>query len=135
MKKIINKSEILNQIKYNKEGLIPVIIQDEKTNQVLMLAYMNRESLGKTLEEGRTCFYSRSRRELWFKGSTSGNTQLVKKIILDCDNDTLLVFVEQKGVACHTGHYSCFFKEIKGDNIEEIKVESPVFYRKNRQRR
>jgi len=130
MKKIINKSEILNQIKYNKEGLIPVIIQDEKTNQVLMLAYMNRESLEKTLEEGRTCFYSRSRRELWFKGSTSGNTQLVKKIILDCDNDTLLVFVEQKGVACHTGHYSCFYKEIKGDNIEEIKIESPVYLQK-----
>ena len=130
MKKIINRSEILSQIKYNKEGLIPVIIQDEKTNQVLMLAYMNRESLGKTLEEGRTCFYSRSRRELWFKGSTSGNTQLVKKIILDCDNDTLLVFVEQKGVACHTGHYSCFYKEIKGDNIEEIKIESPIYLQK-----
>ncbi|MDD5014303.1 MAG: bifunctional phosphoribosyl-AMP cyclohydrolase/phosphoribosyl-ATP diphosphatase HisIE [Atribacterota bacterium] len=130
MKKIINKSDILNQIKYNKEGLIPVIIQDEKTNQVLMLAYMNRESLEKTLEGGRTCFYSRSRRELWFKGSTSGNTQLVKKIILDCDNDALLVFVEQKGVACHTGHYSCFYKEIKGDNIEEIKIESPVYLQK-----
>jgi len=89
-----------------------------------MLAYMNRESLEKTLEEGRTCFYSRSRRELWFKGSTSGNTQLVEKIVLDCDNDTLLVLVEQKGVACHTGSYSCFFKEIKGDKIEEIKVGS-----------
>lgn len=130
MRKIINKSEVLSQIKYNKEGLIPVIIQDEKTNQVLMLAYMNRESLGKTLEEGNTCFYSRSRRELWFKGSTSGNTQLVKKIILDCDNDTLLVFVEQKGVACHTGHYSCFYKEIKGDKIEEIKLESSLYLQK-----
>jgi len=130
VKKIINRSEILSQIKYNKEGLIPVIIQDEKTNQVLMLAYMNGESLEKTLEKGRTCFYSRSRRELWFKGSTSGNTQLVKKIILDCDNDTLLVFVEQKGVACHTGHYSCFYKEIKGDNIEEIKIVSPVCLQK-----
>ena len=126
----MDKSKILSQIKFNKEGLIPVIIQDEKTNQVLMLAYMNGESLEKTLEEGRTCFYSRSRRELWFKGSTSGNTQLVKKIVLDCDNDTLLVFVEQKGVACHTGHYSCFYKEIKGDNIEEIKIESPVYLQK-----
>ena len=104
MRRIMDKSEILSQIKFNKEGLIPVIIQDAKTNQVLMLAYMNRESLEKTLEEGRTCFYSRSRRELWFKGSTSGNTQLVKKIILDCDNDTLLVLVEQKGAACHTGN-------------------------------
>jgi phosphoribosyl-ATP pyrophosphohydrolase/phosphoribosyl-AMP cyclohydrolase len=126
----MNKSEILSQIKFNKEGLIPVIIQDEKTNQVLMLAYMNRESLEKTLEEERTCFYSRSRSKLWFKGSTSGNTQLVKKVILDCDNDTLLVLVEQKGVACHTGNYSCFFKEIKCDKIEEIKLESPIYLRK-----
>jgi len=126
----MDKSEILSQIKFNKEGLIPVIIQDAKTNQVLMLAYMNRESLEKTLEEGRTCFYSRSRRELWFKGSTSGNTQLVKKIVLDCDNDTLLVLVEQKGVACHTGNYSCFFKEIKGDTIEEIKLGSPIYLQK-----
>jgi len=119
----MDKSEIVNQIKFNKEGLIPVVIQDEETKQVLMLAYMNRESLKKTLKEGRTCFYSRSRRELWFKGSTSGNTQLVKKIVLDCDNDTLLILVEQKGVACHTGNYSCFFKEIKGDKIEKIKLE------------
>ena len=126
----MSKSEILSQIKFNKEGLIPVIIQDEKTDQVLMLAYMNRESLGKTLEEGRTCFYSRSRRELWFKGDTSGNIQAVKKILLDCDNDTLLVLVEQKGVACHTGNYSCFFKEIKGDKIEEIKLESPIYLQK-----
>jgi len=124
VKRVKDKNEILNQIKFNQEELIPAIIQDDKTKQVLMLAYMNRESLEKTLEEGRTCFYSRSRRELWFKGSTSGNTQLVEKIVLDCDNDTLLVLVEQKGVACHTGSYSCFFKEIKGDKIEEIKVGS-----------
>jgi len=131
----MNKTEALNQIRFNKEGLIPVIIQDEKTNQVLMLAYMNRESLEKTLEEGRTCFYSRSRRELWFKGSTSGNTQLVKKIVLDCDNDTLLVLVEQKGVACHTGNYSCFFKEIKGDKIEEINIEPSRLLRKEQAER
>lgn len=123
MRRIMDKSEILSQIKFNKEGLIPVIIQDERTNQVLMLAYMNKESLEKTLEERRTCFYSRSRRELWFKGNTSGNIQLVKKIVLDCDNDALLILVKQKGVACHTGNYSCFFKEIKGDRIEEIKLE------------
>lgn len=107
------KNEILNQIKFNSEGLIPVIIQEEKTRQVLMLAYMNRESLEKTLTEGRTCFYSRSRKELWFKGEHSGNTQTIKKYLLDCDNDTLLILVEQKGVACHTGNYSCFFKEIE----------------------
>ena len=123
MKRVKDKNEILSQIKFNKKGLIPVVIQDEETKQVLMLAYMNKESLKKTLEEGRTCFYSRSRRELWFKGSTSGNTQLVKKIVLDCDNDTLLVLVEQKGVACHTGNYSCFFKEVKSGKIKEIKPE------------
>jgi len=135
VRRIMNKSEILSQIKFNKEGLIPVIIQDEKTNQVLMLAYMNRESLEKTLEEGRTCFYSRSRRELWFKGSTSGNTQLVKKIVLDCDNDTILILVEQKGLACHTGNYSCFFKEIKSDKIEEINVEPPGLLQKQQAER
>jgi len=132
---MMSKSEILCQIKFNKEGLIPVIIQDEKTKQVLMLAYMNRESLEKTLEEGRTCFYSRSRRELWSKGDTSGNIQVVKKIILDCDNDTLLVVVEQRGVACHTGNYSCFFREIKGEKIEEIKVEPSCFLKKEHQER
>ncbi|WP_406607452.1 bifunctional phosphoribosyl-AMP cyclohydrolase/phosphoribosyl-ATP diphosphatase HisIE [Candidatus Infernicultor aquiphilus] len=110
---MIEKNEILNQIKFNPEGLIPVIIQDEKTRQVLMLAYMNRESLEKTLIEGKTCFYSRSRKKLWFKGEHSGNTQTIKKYLLDCDSDTLLILVEQKGVACHTGNYSCFFKEIE----------------------
>ncbi|MBU4362364.1 bifunctional phosphoribosyl-AMP cyclohydrolase/phosphoribosyl-ATP diphosphatase HisIE [bacterium] len=126
----MNKTEVLNQIKFNKEGLVPVIIQGERTKQVLMLAYMDRESLEKTLEEGRTCFYSRSRRKLWFKGDTSGNIQVVKKIVLDCDNDTLLVLVEQKGVACHTGNYSCFFKEIKSDKIEEINVEPSCLLQK-----
>ena len=132
VRRIMNKNEILSQIKFNKEGLIPVIIQDEMTRQVLMLAYMNKESLKKTLEEGRTCFYSRSRRELWFKGSTSGNIQSIKKIVLDCDNDTLLILVEQKGVACHTGNYSCFFKEIKGDRIEKIKLEPSFSLQKER---
>jgi len=126
----MNKSEILSQVKFNKEGLIPVIIQDEETKQVLMLAYMNEESLEKTIEEGRTCFYSRSRRKLWFKGNTSGNIQSVKKIVLDCDNDTLLILVEQKGVACHTGNYSCFFKEIKDGKIKEIKLKSPFLLQK-----
>lgn len=120
----MGKNKILDQIKFNKEGLIPVIIQDEKTKLVLMLAYMNRESLEKTLETGRTCFYSRSRRRLWFKGDTSGNIQVVKKMFLDCDNDALLVLVEQEGVACHTGNYSCFFKKIKVHKIEENGINS-----------
>lgn len=101
----------VNRIRWGDKGLIPAIIQDSKTKQVLMLAYMNKESLKKTLETKETWFWSRSRQELWHKGATSGNIQRVKDIKLDCDQDTLLVFVEQTGVACHTGNYSCFDEE------------------------
>ncbi|MCL1903228.1 MAG: phosphoribosyl-AMP cyclohydrolase [Oscillospiraceae bacterium] len=96
-----------------KSELIPAIIQDVKTNQVLMLAYMNRESLKKTLETGQTWFWSRSRGELWNKGATSGHIQRVVEIYSDCDDDTLLITVEQVGNACHTGEYSCFFNKVK----------------------
>lgn len=95
-----------------KSELIPAIIVEEKNGAVLMLAYMNRESLQKTMETGYTWFYSRSRQELWNKGATSGHLQKVKSIVADCDDDTLLITVEQTGAACHTGNYSCFFKEI-----------------------
>ncbi|MGI5856375.1 MAG: phosphoribosyl-AMP cyclohydrolase [Candidatus Merdivicinus sp.] len=95
-----------------KSDLVPAIIVEEKNGAVLMLAYMNRESLQKTMETGYTWFYSRSRQELWNKGATSGHLQKVKSIVADCDDDTLLVIVEQTGAACHTGNYSCFFKEI-----------------------
>ncbi|MGI6588325.1 MAG: bifunctional phosphoribosyl-AMP cyclohydrolase/phosphoribosyl-ATP diphosphatase HisIE [Peptococcia bacterium] len=101
-------AEIKEQLKYDENGLIPVIVQDVKSGTVLMLAYMNEEALQKTLEEGRTWFYSRSRQELWLKGETSGNTQQVAAIFLDCDADTLLVQVHQTGVACHQGNFSCF---------------------------
>lgn len=97
----------LDQIKFDNAGLVPAIVQDEN-GQVLMLAYMNVESLQKTLESGFTCFYSRSRKCLWRKGEISGNLQRVKEISYDCDGDTLLVRVHQIGVACHTGSYSCF---------------------------
>ncbi|MCL1832048.1 MAG: phosphoribosyl-AMP cyclohydrolase [Oscillospiraceae bacterium] len=97
---------------FAKSELIPAIVQDNDNGQVLMLAYMNRESLGKTLETGQTVFWSRSRSELWHKGETSGHTQRVISIHCDCDDDTLLIKVEQKGVACHTGEYSCFFNQI-----------------------
>jgi phosphoribosyl-AMP cyclohydrolase/phosphoribosyl-ATP pyrophosphohydrolase/phosphoribosyl-AMP cyclohydrolase len=96
-----------------KSDLIPVIIQDVKTNRVLMLAYMNLQSLNKTVQTGETVFWSRSRGELWHKGETSGHIQRVVEIFSDCDDDTLLIKVEQVGNACHTGEYSCFFKEIK----------------------
>lgn len=93
-------------------GLVPTIIQDYKSKEVLMLAYMTKISLIKTLETRQTWFYSRSRNELWNKGATSGNIQIVKEIKLDCDLDTILILVEQKGVACHTGELSCFHKKL-----------------------
>ena len=99
-------------LKFDEKGLIPAIVQDVKTNAVLMLAYMNEESLARTVETGYTWFWSRSRQELWHKGETSGNTQEVQSITYDCDGDALLVKVEQKGVACHTGAYSCFFNPL-----------------------
>lgn len=103
---------------FQKGDLIPTVIQAVDSKAVLMLAYMNKESLAKTLETGETWFYSRSRQELWHKGATSGHTQKVVSIHPDCDEDTLLILVEQRGVACHTGAYSCFFRELplKGDH-------------------
>ena len=103
----------IDNIDFNKcNGLVPCIVQDYKTMEILMLAYMNKESLKKTLNTKTTWFYSRSREELWNKGKTSGNFQYVKHIKADCDSDAILVFVEQVGVACHTGERSCFFKNI-----------------------
>lgn len=102
----------LSSLKYDKQGLIPAIIQDYKTGEVLMLAYMNRKSLEKTLKLGKTCFWSRSRKEYWIKGTTSENYQFVKSIAYDCDKDALLVKVRQLGVACHTGNRSCFYRKI-----------------------
>ena len=102
----------LPKLKFDQKGLIPAIVQDKKTGDVLMVAYMNKESLKITLKEKRTCFYSRSRKVLWRKGETSGNIQKVKEIYYDCDKDTLLIKVEQKGVACHTGEWSCFFTRL-----------------------
>ncbi|MDR3072601.1 MAG: phosphoribosyl-AMP cyclohydrolase [Clostridiales Family XIII bacterium] len=96
---------------FKKQELIPAIVRDEQTGDVLMLAYMNKESLAKTLETGYTWFYSRSRQRLWQKGEESGHVQRVCRIVADCDDDTLLVTVNQTGVACHTGNWSCFFAE------------------------
>ena len=100
-------------LKYNADGLIPAIVQDHYTKKVLMLAYMNEESLKISMEEGRTCFFSRSRQQLWRKGETSGNVQEIVSIKTDCDRDTLLVDVIKQGPACHTGAESCFFNDIK----------------------
>lgn len=100
-------------LKFDKAGLIPAIIQDYKTNEVLMLAYMNKESICKTIKGCKTCFWSRSRKEYWTKGETSGHYQFVKSIAYDCDMDALLIKVRQVGVACHTGNRSCFYRKIK----------------------
>ena len=102
----------MNNIKFDEKGLVPAIVQEYETGEVLMMAYMSRESLGKTLETGRSWFYSRSRGELWEKGATSGNTQEVKEISYDCDGDCLLLKVAQKGAACHTGARSCFYRSL-----------------------
>lgn len=99
-----------------KSDLIPAIIVEENTNDILMLAYMNEESLNLTIETGKTWFFSRSRGKLWNKGETSGHFQYVKSIVSDCDNDTLLIIVKQIGPACHTGNKTCFFNEIWRNN-------------------
>lgn len=103
---------------FKKGDLIPAIVQEQGTNEVLMLAYMNRESLQKTLETGYTWFYSRSRQKLWNKGETSGHKQRVVRVVGDCDDDTLLVTVVQTGPACHTGSKSCFFNMIWEENAQ-----------------
>jgi len=111
---------ILEMVKYNEDGLIPAVTQDIRTDEVLMLAYMNEESLRKTMETGKAHYYSRSRQKLWLKGETSGHFQQVRSISLDCDGDTLLLKVEQTGAACHTGHRSCFFTRL---DVKELKAD------------
>ncbi|WP_027340848.1 bifunctional phosphoribosyl-AMP cyclohydrolase/phosphoribosyl-ATP diphosphatase HisIE [Halonatronum saccharophilum] len=114
----------LSNLKFDKNGLIPAIIQDAQTKEVLMMAYMNEDSLKHTIRTGRTCFWSRSRQELWCKGETSGHIQEVEEINYDCDGDTLLIKVNQTGGACHTGHRSCFYRGIKKKE-EAQKVFNP----------
>lgn len=112
------------ELKFNSHGLIPAIVQDYYSKKVLMLAYMNKESLDITIKEGKTCFYSRSRQCLWRKGETSGNTQQVVSIRTDCDRDTLLIEVIKAGPACHTGNESCFFEDIVAPETEEFSYEN-----------
>ena len=99
-------------VRFDDRGLVPAIVQQADTGEVLMMAWMNAESLALTLETGTTWFWSRSRQELWNKGATSGNMQQVKRVLVDCDADTLLVEVDSPGPACHTGHRSCFYREV-----------------------
>ena len=104
------QSSLIDDVRFDERGLAPAVVQSAATGEVLMLAYMSREALAKTLETGETWFWSRSRGELWHKGATSGHTQRVISIAMDCDGDTLLVKVEPRGPACHTGAMTCFFR-------------------------
>jgi len=113
----------LDELKFDAQGLIPAIVQDAESGEVLTLAYMNRESLDITLREGRTCFWSRSRQELWRKGETSGNVQHIVSVTADCDGDALLVRVTRDGPACHTGAESCFFQSIQEPVSEPFSYE------------
>lgn len=112
---------LLDKLKFNDQGLMPAIIQDIDNNEILMLAYMNKESILKTIDTGETHFFSRSRNKFWKKGESSGHTQTVKEVFTDCDMDTLLIKVTQKGGACHEGYRSCFFRKVKG-RFEDLEV-------------
>ncbi len=123
--------KFLDEIKFDNRGLVPTIIQDYKNGDILMLAYMNRESLQKTLSSGKTHFWSRSRQKLWLKGESSGHTQEVKELFIDCDMDAVLIKVEQKVAACHTGYRSCFYRKLEGEDFavvgEKVFEEGDVY--------
>lgn len=110
----------LDTLKYDQNGLVTAVIQDYQNGQVLMVGWMDREAVKRTLTSGRTCFWSRSRKQYWVKGETSGNIQQVKEVYVDCDKDTLLVKVDQRGAACHEGYRSCFFRKVDSDGEEII---------------
>lgn len=107
-------------LKLNREGLIPAVAQQHDTGEVLMMAWMNLESLDETLATGRVCYWSRSRRKLWRKGETSGQVQHLREMRIDCDGDTLLLMVDQTGPACHTGRRNCFYNAVRGDRVEVV---------------
>jgi phosphoribosyl-AMP cyclohydrolase len=125
--------ELVSNLKFNSDGLIPAIIQDALNGQVLMMAWMNDKSLAATIESGKTHFWSRSRKKYWMKGESSGHVQKVKRIFFDCDGDTLLVEVEQMGAACHEGYRSCFFRAYENGEIkvtQERLIDPKKVYKK-----
>jgi len=119
--------KILNQVKFDDKGLVVAVAQDYKTNEVLMVAYMNKESLEITLNEKRACYFSRSRQCLWRKGDTSGHVQYLKGLYYDCDQDAILMQVEQVGNACHTGAYSCFFNKAYEDDVTDQAILNRLY--------
>ena len=114
------QESVLDAIVFDANGLVPAIAQRHDTGEVLMLAWMNREAVAETLTTGRVCYYSRERRALWRKGERSGQTQTLRDFRIDCDGDAVLVIVEQKGVACHTGRRACFFRSVREGALAEI---------------
>jgi len=125
--------DYLNAIHWNADGLVPAIVQEAESGTVLMLAWMNRESLRLTIEKKRAVYWSRSRQKLWFKGEESGNIQQLREIRLDCDNDVILLSVEQVGgIACHTGRHHCFYKKLENNqwvNIEPVLKDPSILYK------
>ncbi len=119
--------KILSELKYDSDGLVVAVIQDRDNDEVLMVGYMNTEAIKETLTTGRVCFWSRSRQKLWIKGETSGHTQTVESVAVDCDGDALLIKVDQKVAACHVGYRSCFFREVSPDGESTDIVGEKVF--------
>lgn len=118
----LGMSSPIDDLKYNADGLIPAIAQDHETGQVLMMAWMNRESLERTIDTGLATYWSRSRKKFWVKGETSGHVQKIKKISVDCDADTILLQIEQTGAACHENYRSCFFRDLE-DGVLTVNSE------------
>jgi phosphoribosyl-AMP cyclohydrolase len=111
---------VLNTVRFDRDGLVPAIAQQHDSGEVLMVAWMNRESIAETLRTGRVCYWSRSRQSLWRKGETSGQQQTLVEFRIDCDGDTLLIAVDQTGVACHTGRRSCFYRAVRDGEVVEV---------------
>jgi phosphoribosyl-AMP cyclohydrolase len=124
--------QVLDAIKFNDDGLVPAIAQQVDTNDVLMMAWMNEDAVRETLGTGRVCYWSRSRGQLWRKGESSGQIQTLKEFRWDCDADTVLLLVDQDGVACHTGRQNCFFNAVRGGEVSviaEVKIDPKELYK------
>ena len=129
---MIKLRDALDKLKYTAEGLIPAIAQQYDTQEVLMMAWMNRSSIEETLQTGRVCYWSRSRNNYWRKGEQSGQMQVLKELRFDCDADTILLQVDQTGPACHTGRRSCFYNKVEGDQViidHEVLIDPHTLYK------
>ena len=124
-------AEVLTAVAFDADGLVPAIAQQHDTGEVLMMAWMNREAITETLRSGQACYWSRSRNRLWRKGEKSGQSQRLVELRIDCDNDTVLLLVDQTGVACHTGRRSCFFRAVRDGRLEiisEVEIDPETLY-------